>query len=177
MSIDYNSATNQKIKGELVNRDVLMRANITIKTLLESSDTGLLDDIGDLDVLRPEFKNWFWESDAYYNNSDEFKKFDEYTEEEREELTTELENSGRFDDEYYSDTDAEGAYEYWFVTEWLADKLKENGETIIDGLDQMVWCRRTTGQAILLDYVISKIAEGMEILEGQANDWSRQHLN
>ena len=62
--------------------------------------------------------------------------------------------------------------EYWAVSSYLADKLEEKGECIAkDFLDFNVWGRTCSGQAILLDYVISDIAYDMEILEGQANEW------
>lgn len=71
-----------------------------------------------------------------------------------------------------ADEDVNEAYEWWFVTNWFADKLREHGEMIIDGWHQ-VWGRTCTGQAILLDGVIGKIAEEMGILVGQRNDWSK----
>lgn len=51
-------------------------------------------------------------------------------------------------------------YEYWFVSTWLAEKLKAYGEAVIDhdALDMLVWGRCTTGQSIALDYVIQEIA-------------------
>lgn len=51
-------------------------------------------------------------------------------------------------------------YEYWFVSSWLANKLKTYGEAIIthEALDMPVWGRCTTGQSIALDYVIQEIA-------------------
>lgn len=63
-------------------------------------------------------------------------------------------------------------YEYWRITETLANDLRKRGEIIINELDRPVWGRTTTGQAILLDYVIGQIAEDMEILQGQKYDWS-----
>lgn len=50
-------------------------------------------------------------------------------------------------------------YEYWAVSEWLADKLESKGEIVFKCLDFIVWGRRTTGQAIYMDEVIQKIAE------------------
>ena len=50
-------------------------------------------------------------------------------------------------------------YEYWAVSEWLADKLEERGEVIFEMLDFIVWGRQSSGQAILLDSVIQKIAQ------------------
>jgi len=62
-------------------------------------------------------------------------------------------------------------FEWWVVSSWLLEKLKEQGEPILDNDFGEWWGRCTTGQAISLDYVISKIAFDMEILEGQANEW------
>lgn len=63
-------------------------------------------------------------------------------------------------------------YEWWIVSDWFAKRLKENGQVVYEGYMNPIWGRQTTGQAILLDYVISKIAYDMEILEGQSNEWS-----
>ena len=51
-------------------------------------------------------------------------------------------------------------YEYWAVTEWLAEKLKEKGEVVFELWDFHVWGRQTTGQAIKLDPVIQEITLG-----------------
>ena len=49
-------------------------------------------------------------------------------------------------------------YEYWAVSGWLAEKLTERGEIVIDNYPH-VWGRQTTGQAITLDGVIRNIAK------------------
>ena len=49
-------------------------------------------------------------------------------------------------------------YEYWAVSNWLADKLKEQDEIIFEMLDFNVWGRQCTGQAIYMDNVIEEIA-------------------
>jgi hypothetical protein len=49
-------------------------------------------------------------------------------------------------------------FEHWIVSSWLANKLEEQGETVVRdfyGLD--IWCRPTTGQAIWCDWVIQQI--------------------
>ena len=57
--------------------------------------------------------------------------------------------------------DAEPTYpeifEYWFVTDWFAEKLKEKRETIIDEFALKIWGRTCTGQAIYLDSIIEEI--------------------
>lgn len=46
--------------------------------------------------------------------------------------------------------------EHWLVSNWLADRLEEHGETIVRdfyGLEA-IWCRCTSGQAIYCDYYV-----------------------
>ena len=50
-------------------------------------------------------------------------------------------------------------YEYWAVSEWLAEQLEEQGEIIFEYLDFNVWGRQYTGQAIKMDEVIENIAK------------------
>lgn len=51
-------------------------------------------------------------------------------------------------------------YEYWIVSSWLIDKLKDHGEMVMEG--ENIWARQTTGQAILLDSVIYEIQKETE---------------
>jgi len=64
-----------------------------------------------------------------------------------------------------------------FCFDWEVDniinQLKEKGHPVLEWGNNYYWGRCTTGQAILLDYVISKICEEMEILQGQKYDWSK----
>lgn len=55
-------------------------------------------------------------------------------------------------------------YEYWFVSDYLAEKLEEKGEMILDEFSTKIWGRACTGQAILLDYVINEICKELEII-------------
>lgn len=64
-------------------------------------------------------------------------------------------------------------YEWWAVSSWFGKKLADRGEAVADVLDFTVWGRCTTGQAILLDYVVGTIGEEMEILEGQKYSWAK----
>ena len=48
--------------------------------------------------------------------------------------------------------------EYWLITEWLATKLAEKGETIEqDFIGLCIWGRVTSGLSIWCDYVIQDI--------------------
>lgn len=60
-------------------------------------------------------------------------------------------------------------FEYWMVSSYLAEKLQERGQPIL--ADENIWGRTCSGQAILLDYVITSICAEMQILQGQENSW------
>tara|TARA_R100001509_G_scaffold19762_1_gene10172 strand:- start:265 stop:429 length:165 start_codon:yes stop_codon:yes gene_type:complete len=49
-------------------------------------------------------------------------------------------------------------YETWIVTSWLAARLLEQDEVVIDFRGLWMWQRTTTGQAIYMDEVIQAIA-------------------
>lgn len=49
--------------------------------------------------------------------------------------------------------------EWWLVTPYMAELLKENGEVILSTLDCYWWGRTTRGQALYMDGVIQEIAE------------------
>lgn len=61
-------------------------------------------------------------------------------------------------DEHYREV-----FEYWIVDSWMAEKLKQEGELIVEdfmeGAIGYIWCRTTTGQAISMDYVIREITK------------------
>lgn len=50
-------------------------------------------------------------------------------------------------------------YEHCVVDSWFAERLRESGEIVFDFCDFTIWGRCTTGQAILLDYVVQQIAK------------------
>lgn len=50
-------------------------------------------------------------------------------------------------------------FEFWLVTDWLASKLREYNEVIIEVDDLVIWGRTCTGQAIYMDDLIQEIAE------------------
>ena len=65
-------------------------------------------------------------------------------------------------------------FEWWRVTSYLYEKLGNKGEVVLEGPNGYYWGRCCTGQAILLDGVISQICADNEILEGQEYDWSKR---
>lgn len=48
--------------------------------------------------------------------------------------------------------------EFWSVSNYLAEKLKNEDESVMEYCGLNIWCRCTSGQAIALDYVINQIA-------------------
>ena len=53
--------------------------------------------------------------------------------------------------------------EWWLVTPYMADMLKNNGEVILAAYDCYWWGRQTSGQGLSMDWVIQKIAEDMSM--------------
>ena len=53
--------------------------------------------------------------------------------------------------------------EWWLVTPYMADMLKNNGEVILVAYDCYWWGRQTSGQVLSMDWVIQKIAEDMSV--------------
>ena len=48
--------------------------------------------------------------------------------------------------------------EWWLVTPYMAELLKEKGEVILSDYDCYWWGRTTSGQALYMDGVIQEIA-------------------
>ena len=51
--------------------------------------------------------------------------------------------------------------EWWLVTPYMAELLKEKGEVILSDYGCYWWGRQTSGQALYMDGVIQEIAEHM----------------
>ncbi|WP_286338550.1 hypothetical protein [Bacteroides acidifaciens] len=72
-------------------------------------------------------------------------------------VVEELIRTGKIDEEYLYPFNGEEVLEWWLVTPWLAVRLKERGEIVIDELGCRWWGRLTSGQAIYMDGVIREI--------------------
>lgn len=59
----------------------------------------------------------------------------------------------------YIDPFADEVLEWWLIDSWLAERLRQEGEVVIEEYGCYWWGRSTSGQAIYLDKVIQKIAE------------------
>jgi hypothetical protein len=57
-----------------------------------------------------------------------------------------------------SDGEPLDIYEYWIISDWLAEQLKQRGEAVeTDCMGLTIWGRTTSGQAIAMDGVIRDI--------------------
>lgn len=65
-------------------------------------------------------------------------------------------------------------YEWWAVSRWFGEKLKDKGEVIIESYGKSYWGRTCTGQTISLDGCIANIAKDMGILEGMEYSWENK---
>ena len=167
-SIDHNSIVNQEIKGQFVAREVKACFSYEMEAILNVSleQCGSNKELPDYEDIAnfylPKCQNCGYqgkfkkkESEAIHNQESYIcPDCGEETEEEPE-------------------TEPQEIFEWWIITEWLAKKLEDKGEAILDWGNNFYWGRTCTGQAILLDGVISEICEEMEILEGQKYEWSK----
>jgi len=65
-------------------------------------------------------------------------------------------------------------FEYWAVSSFFADDLRDLGESVGELYQWRIWGRCTTGQMISQDYVIAEVAARMGILEGQKYSWEER---
>lgn len=178
---EHNSTRNQEIKGAFVSREVYYCQSYLVEELFKKES-----------VSYEDVSNW-WEYTVCLSDGEVC-----LSENEKEEMIEALEEKlSELDDEScglngdvlnlvekkmsevnddihaLNNCDASPAeiYEWWLISDWLADKIESNGGCILRELGCTWWGRQTTGQAILLDGMISRICEDMEILEGQPSEW------
>ncbi len=166
---DFDSAVNQEIKGKFVAREVLACFSYEMEAVLRAS----LDQKSNVEYPLPTYE----EIENLYEYkcpecgsgqpSLEHYQSDEANDEKplicpecKEKLTDEPEQ------------ESQEIFEWWIVTEWFYKKLKDRGEPVLEWGNHY-WGRTCTGQAILLDEIISNICSEQGILEGQRNDWSK----
>ena len=191
---NVDSVGNQRIKREFVNREVLCCYTSVVEYILRQ-DNFTYDDVPftyddienlypnnqeDIDELEEKIQeledskpdepdSWDYETDqdfydAYDAYEEKVKEIDGKIEELEDEVN-ELE---------YQQERPQEVFEWWRVTSYLFHKLRDKGEVVLEGPNGYYWGRCCTGQAILLDWVISEICADNEILEGQEYDWSKR---
>lgn len=174
---DGNAVRNQEIKRKFVSLHVYCNVGSLAEYCLnhgyEDSESPISLDSIENYYSYPEYHGTYADFDGgtEEQRDAEIERLNELIEETApgatithiEEEIVELENL---------ETEPQEIYEWWAVSEYLYDNLKEKGYPVCDAGSCYVWGRTTSGQAILLDYVITLICAEMEILEGQTNSWA-----
>jgi hypothetical protein len=194
--MNTNSIKNQGIKGNFVSREVYCNVNDIVEYILSKDDKEApftWDDVENLYAL-PEYCGKYInfssitedQREEYIKEAEEEKEKkeeilndlhdkEELTEKEDQEVTrleAEIEEIEEEIEEVRElETEPQEVFEWWIVSPNLYYKLQKRGEPVIKSYGQCYWGRTTTGQAILLDSVISEICQEMGILEGQPNEW------
>ena len=189
--MNYNSSANQVVKGKLVEREVKCcfsyEMDAILKVAMNTGDRDLpqLEEIENYSIY-PEFYGNY----VKFNGGDSDDKqekikwleekidlFEDFHIMEDSENVERKNNLQKIIDRLNEDRanledleeEQQEVYEWWIISEWFYRKLKNHGECVLAWGNNYYWGRCCTGQAILLDNVISKIAEEMEILEGQSS--------
>lgn len=173
-AINHNSTRNQKIKGEFVQREIFGNVNEIVEFSLRKSQEGdqdapvQFDEIENMFVF-PEYRGKY----AQFRGGSEEMKQEEI--DRLEELLEEVDEETALQDEIKELEDLEDEvqeiFEWWMVSSMLYNDLKGQGEPVVSDGSNNYWGRTTTGQAIMLDGVISQICENLQILEGQEREW------
>jgi len=170
--MNFNSSTNQDIKRKFVDREVIYCVSTLVADLAANWDQ--FPEYAD-DLLGAFYGNPDFHEAAGSEGWEQY--IDKYGVEcwQHEDGMTWAGNAENLCMEFdidFHDFQPE-IFEHWIVSDYLADKLEEHGHKVLrDFFGMTVWCRPTTGQAILLDVVISEICAEMEILEGQKYSWA-----
>lgn len=155
--IDYNSIINQKIKREFVSREVY------------SCMSGLVEECLEKGIFQYEDIDNFYMPQCPQCGCNPATFTEENNDENEPQWRCNFCDNVSIDE---PETEPQEIFEWWNVSDWLAEKLRAKGEPILS-YDEFnyFWGRTCSGQAILLDNVISEICEEMGILEGQKNEW------
>lgn len=181
-----NDGKNQDIKSKFIEREVFCNVNSLVEFILsnEGKDAPFtLDDVENLytpdnekalDDLLELWNDQQSEMKEYSNDPDTFNRKVKTESDFRVFLNSLDDDELKETFEHFDidvETEPQEVFEWWAVSGYLFDKLKDQGCVVVDSGSCKVWGRCTTGQAILLDGVISRICADMGILEGQENAW------
>jgi hypothetical protein len=192
---DGNSTTNQNIKQKFVGQHVYCNVNTMVEFILSASSDGdsapfSYDDVEN-NYSYPEYRGDFAEFDGGDDDdrTEEIERLrgliegltndlndvdgDEFpAHHKREQYEAKIEKiEEEISDLEQLETEPSDIMEWWAVSDFLYRKLREKGHPVLDAGSCYVWGRCTSGQAILLDYVITQICAEMGILDGQENSW------
>lgn len=180
-----NSTTNQAIKSRFINQHVHANVNSLVEYVISRSYEGddkipfTFEDVENFYTL-PEFngKHAKFEGGTDEDRNEEVERLesllndsvmtDEHTEGNDEETEEKIQEE--IDELNDLESESQEVFEWWMVSNFLAEKLNELGHPTLT--DENIWGRCTTGQAILLDYSITQICANMGILDGQESSWA-----
>lgn len=171
--IDCDSVVNQEIKGRFVAREVKTCFSYEMDAILRASScggTGAVD-LPDYEEIENFYEYKCPECGEGIQNMDDI-----CVEEANHPGTTVFKcpncaHVAESQDDF--EQEPQEVFEWWIITEYLYKKLQAKGEPVLEWGNNYYWGRTCTGQAILLDGVISDICAEMEILAGQKYDWSK----
>jgi len=164
---EFWSSKNQHILDRLVDREVYCCLTQEIEYILRRA----WDDENDAPFTVDDIENYYEKECSECGCAGYISEVDE--DENGDAVYECSECKHRFTEEEYADLDdvEDEIYEWWAVSGWLGDKLKQQGCCVIDSYGKSFWGRRCTGQSISLDGVVCRIAYEMGILDGQKYDW------
>jgi hypothetical protein len=175
-----NSTANQRIKSQFISTHVYANVGVMVDYILHNhqEDRNAPFNIEDVENMYsyPEYRGQFaaFEGGTESDRQTEIERLNDLLEEfnSNEESTHDEVSLLEFEINSLEDLELElqEVYEWYIVSDFLIRKLDELGHPVL--LDECIWGRCTTGQAILLDYAITQICAGMGILEGQENSWA-----
>lgn len=184
--MNVNSNNNQTIKGKFVGREVITCVTSTTEYILNQNDYNapfswddvenyfidnsdeieeIEDELLDISEKRRELEDKVFSLEN--KNQLTYEKERELDEKINEFIAKEDELQEKIDELEQEQDEPQEVYEWWEVSSYLLEKLRAKGEVVIPHMN--IWGRCRSGQAILLDYVISEICFDNEILEGQEN--------
>jgi len=145
---------NNKITKEeffnLDNHDIQDIAMRFIHPHILRNQSALVIQMQDLEV--DGFLMWEDVENFYLTDEEILEHFED--EKEDEEMTQE-----EFIENYrYEGCDEKEIFEWYLVSDWLIDKLREKNQPVIDNDYGEYWGRCCMGQSIYLDYVIQELA-------------------
>lgn len=162
---DYDSSVNQKIKEKFVEREIYCNVSSMMEYCLKTIPTTDDNRNGESPFTIDDIEN------LYQDVCPKCGSANIRDPKENEELFVCNDCEEQFED---YDLRQQEVFEWWAVSEYLYRKLQNHGEVVVDTGSCYVWGRTTTGQAILLDGVISEICVEMEIFEGQQYAWEKK---
>lgn len=137
------------------NNSLLKRIELLIEREILANQTLLVQDL-----LLKNNPDYFDLIQNYYDESTEaVEEFLLYETDIDSEIWSEIDFFERLDlaQENGFEPQPNEIYEWWLVSDWLAEKLNEFEQPILETDYGIWWGRTTTGQAIKLDWVIQQL--------------------